>query len=181
VHNGKVFPRLLIAVLACGLTACAAKAQVETATGAPALVPPTPPARLVVPIVEKPTLPDTTEAAPTPAPVTPNRPRDPRPQTPPPPVTPPPVVQPDPTPPPPVLSTTANTADFERRIRERLKNANGDLARIDPRTLGADARAQYDAAKGFVRQCEEALKVSNLMFASQLADKAATMAALLRR
>ncbi len=74
-----------------------------------------------------------------------------------------------------------NTADFERRIRAQLGRANGHLAQVNPRTLGAEARAQYDAALGFVRQCENALKVRNLMFASQLADKAATMAALLRK
>ena len=47
--------------------------------------------------------------------------------------------------------------------------------------LGSDARAQFDSAMGFVRQADEALKVKNLVYAGQLADKAATMAALLRR
>lgn len=74
-----------------------------------------------------------------------------------------------------------NTADFERRIRQQLSRATTLLAQVSPRTLGAEAKAQYDAAQGFVRQCEAALKVRNLMFASQLADKAATMAALLRK
>ncbi len=181
VHNGKVFPRLAIVVLALGLTACAAKAEVDMATGAPGLVPPTPPARLVVPIAEKPTLPDVdAEASQPPAPTTPNRPRETRPPVPPTPPPTPPATQVE-TPPPAVLSTTANTANFERRIRAQLSKASGDLAQINPRALGADARAQYDAAQGFIRQCEEALKVRNLMFAGQLADKAATMAALLRR
>lgn len=74
-----------------------------------------------------------------------------------------------------------NTADFERRIRAQLARATGHLAQVNPRGLRAETKAQYDAAQGFVRQCEEALKVRNLMFASQLADKAATMAALLRK
>jgi hypothetical protein len=176
-----VFRRLAIVVLALGLTACAAKADVGTATGAPALVPPTPPARLIVPIAEKPTLPDVdTDPGQPPAPTTPNRPRETRPPVPP--TTPPtPPATQGQTPPPAVLSTTANTANFERRIREQLRKATLDLSQVNPRTLGADARAQYDAAQGFIRQCEEALDVRNLMFASQLADKAATMAALLRR
>ena len=54
-----------------------------------------------------------------------------------------------------------------------------DLARIDYRTLSADAKAQYDIAKRFSQQAEEALKVRNLVFAGQLADKAAALAALL--
>jgi hypothetical protein len=74
-----------------------------------------------------------------------------------------------------------NTADFERRIREQLRRATSLLAQVNPRMLSAETKAQYDAAQGFVRQCDEALKVRNLMFASQLADKAATMAALLRK
>jgi len=175
-----VFRRLAIVVLALGLTACAARANVDMETGAPALVPPTPPARVVVPIAEKPTLPDVEPEVSQPAPTTPNRPRETRPPAPPTPPPAPPATQVG-TPPPAVLSTTANTANFERRIREQLKKATGDLSQINPRTLGADARAQYDAAQGFIRQCEEALDVRNLMFASQLADKAATMAALLRR
>jgi hypothetical protein len=175
-----VFRRLAIVVLALGLTACAARANVDMETGVPALVPPTPPARLVVPIAEKPTLPDVEPEVSQPAPTTPNRPRETRPPAPPTPPPTPPATQVG-TPPPAVLSTTANTANFERRIREQLKKATGDLSQINPRTLGADARAQYDAAQGFIRQCEEALDVRNLMFASQLADKAATMAALLRR
>lgn len=74
-----------------------------------------------------------------------------------------------------------NTADFERRIRAQLKRATSLLAQVNPRGLRAETKAQYDAAQGFVRQCEEALDVRNLMFASELADKAATMAALLRK
>ncbi len=80
-----------------------------------------------------------------------------------------------------MLSTTANTADFERRIREQLRRAEADLSQVNRQSLGSNAKAQYDAARGFIRQCEEALKVRNLVFAGQLADKAATMAELLRR
>ena len=157
---------LLVAVA--GLAGCAAKAQSLTPMphDGPALVPPTPPARVIVPTPEQPTLPVAVEP-PTAAPTT--RPRE----------TPPPA-QPTP-PPPPILSTSANTADFEKRIRQQLAKANGDLGQVKRQALGADARAQYDAALGFIRQAESALKVKNLMFAGQLADKAATLAELLRR
>lgn len=172
--------RLALAVLLAVSAACAAKADVQTPTDVPGLVPPTPPARLVVPAPERPTLPmdeppsvAVTQPAP---PVRQASPPPPRSSTPPP-VTPPVTIE---TPPPAVLSTVVS-ADFEKRIRLQLDRAVADLARVNRRSLGNDARAQYDAAQGFIRQCEEALKVRNLVFAGQLADKAATMAALLRR
>ena len=74
-----------------------------------------------------------------------------------------------------------DTGEYVQRIRRQLAQANTHLAQVNPRTLGAETKAQYDAARGFVRQSEEALKVRNLLFASQLAVKAATMAALLRK
>jgi hypothetical protein len=80
-----------------------------------------------------------------------------------------------------VLLTTANTQEFEKRVRAQLQLAQRDLGQVNPRTLGAEARAQYDSALGFIRQAGEALKVRNLVYAGQLADKAATMAALLKK
>ena len=59
--------------------------------------------------------------------------------------------------------------------------ATRDLGQIDYRALGADARAQYDTAKRFIGQAERALKDRNVAFAEQLADKAATLAALLQK
>jgi len=38
---------------------------------------------------------------------------------------------------------------------------------------------QYDTAKRFIQQAEDALKAKNFVFAEQLADKAATLAAAL--
>lgn len=166
-------------VLAGSVAACSARAEVRVPAGAPVLEPATPPARVIVPAPERPTLP--TEEPPA-APVSgaPARQRE----TPPParqaapPANPP--ATPDP-PPPSVLSTTANTADFERRIRAQMARAQTDLGAINRMSLGPDARAQFDAAQGFLRQCDEALKVRNLVFAGQLADKAATLAAQLRK
>lgn len=70
-------------------------------------------------------------------------------------------------------------AEMERAVRGLLTRATGDLNRIDRRALNADARTQYDTAKRFVAQAEEALKSRNLVFATNLADKAATLAAQL--
>jgi len=89
----------------------------------------------------------------------------------------PPPLSPEPAP---TLQSTNPTA-AEQRTRAALASAQRDLARIDVRTLSADARAQYDIARRFVSQANDALKERNFEFAQQLADKAATLAALLQR
>jgi len=172
-------PRLIVVALASAVIAgCAANAAPLVPTGEPALNAPEPPARVVVPAPEQPTLPPVEEPPP-PVETTakPARTAPPRPVVVAPPTEPPPAG----TTPPPVLQTSANTAEFERRVRGQLALAHTHLAQINPRNLGVEARAQYDAALGFIRQAEDALKVKNLVYAGQLADKAATMAALLRR
>lgn len=167
-------------ILCAAGAACSARAQALTPAGTPALHAPEPPARVVVPAPERPTLPPDEPPAATAG--TPARGRD----------TAPPVNRPaaPPTPPadppaaatlPQVLLTTANTAEFENRVRAQLIRAQTDLGQVNRQNLGPDARAQYDSALGFIRQAEEALKVKNLIYAGQLADKAATMAALLKR
>ena len=84
--------------------------------------------------------------------------------------------------PPRTLQTTANAGQAEQRIRGLLANASRDLGRIDYRTLSVDAQAQYDIVKWFTVQADEALKAKNTVFAEQLADKAAALAAqLLKR
>jgi hypothetical protein len=86
-----------------------------------------------------------------------------------------------PTPPPPALALQmpAANAKADQSVRAMLSRAARDLERVDYRQLDADRRAQYDTAKGFMQQAEDALKVRNVMFAGKLADKAATMAAAL--
>jgi len=79
------------------------------------------------------------------------------------------------------LQTTANPAAAEQRTRASLASATRDLDRIDARSLGVDARAQYDIARRFVTQASDALNRKNFEFAEQLADKAATLAALLQK
>jgi len=89
---------------------------------------------------------------------------------------------PAPAPEPPLaLQTTADPAAAEQRTRVALASATRDLGRIDVRALSADAKAQYDIARRFVTQATDALNAKNFEFARQLADKAATLAALLQR
>ena len=77
--------------------------------------------------------------------------------------------------------TTPATAEgeVERGIRGSLQRAAADLNRVDYRALNADARTQYDTAKRFVSQADEAIRTKNLVFAKNLAEKAATIAAQL--
>jgi len=83
--------------------------------------------------------------------------------------------------PPSTLQTTPTTAEgeVERGIRASLSRANLDLNRIDYRLLNADAKTQYDTAKRFIRQADDAMRAKNLVFAKSLADKAAALAAQL--
>jgi hypothetical protein len=173
---------LLVGGLAAG---CSAHAEPLMPTATPALNAPEPPARYVLPLPEQPTLPASTEDPPSgssaaPGTKSPVRTPNPRPTVTPPPAEPPPPV-PTPTPTPTILLTSANNADFEKRVRAQLDTARANLDRVSRQALGTDAKAHYDAAQGFIRQANEALKVKNLIYAGQLADKAATMAALLRK
>jgi histone H3/H4 len=79
------------------------------------------------------------------------------------------------------LQTTANPTEAEQRTRAALENAKRDLGRINVRRLSTDGKAQYDIARRFVQQAEEALRARNPVFAEPLADKAAQIAALLQR
>jgi outer membrane biosynthesis protein TonB len=80
--------------------------------------------------------------------------------------------------PPTTLQTTPTQREeeVERRIRGLLGQAMAELSRINYQNLSSDGRTQYDIAKRFVSQAEEALKAKNLPFANNLADKAATLA-----
>jgi outer membrane biosynthesis protein TonB len=79
------------------------------------------------------------------------------------------------------LQTTPPTAEgeVERLIRVSIAKANADLNRVDYRALNTDARNQYDTAKRFIRQADDAMRAKNLVFAKSVADKAAALAAQL--
>ena len=67
-------------------------------------------------------------------------------------------------------------AELERKIRSVLARAAADLGRINYQALNIDARTQYDQARRFVSQAEDALRARNLVFAENLAGKAAALA-----
>ena len=169
-----------------------AKARASAQPSVPPLEIPLPPPRVISPIESEPIapgVPPTELPGPRPIPNTPRvaAPRQEKTDAPPaptasqsppaPPANPPPSDEP-----PRTLQTTANASQAEQRIRGLLARAARDLGRIDYRALGVDAQVQYDIAKRFTEQAEEALKTRNLVFAEQLADKAAALAAqLLKR
>lgn len=88
-------------------------------------------------------------------------------------------------PPKPTSPTTLQTtptqrdSEVERRVRTLIAQAMSDLNRVNYQALNGDARNQYDTAKRFAAQAEEALRARNFVFASNLADKAAALAAQL--
>jgi hypothetical protein len=179
------------AMLAAGTSGCAIL-HARSRSAGPPLDMPVPPAR-VVPIESQPigsatTVDDVQRPEPEPIPQT----------TPPPPVRvdrePAPAARPEapadtgaatapaPAPtPPPVLQTTANPTEAEQRTRRALESAKRDLGRIDLKRLNGEAQRQYEIARRFVEQAEEALRARNAVFAEQLADKAATLAAALQK
>ena len=178
-------------VLMAPLAAACTHAQAKATPEMPALEMPAPPPRDVQPndveapppvsLVAEPARnsPARLRPAATPAKAEPAKPEPPKPETlaiePPKPVDEP--VKPPLT----TLQTTPATAEgeVERGIKASLQRANTDLNRIDYRALNADARTQYDQAKRFVQQADEAMRTKNLVFARSIADKAATIAAQL--
>ncbi|MCU1383108.1 MAG: hypothetical protein JWL71_1805 [Acidobacteria bacterium] len=185
---------LWLLVLLAPVGAACTHAQAKTTPDMPGLAMPAPPPRDVEPTEVEPPAPvplviePARNTSPRPRPATPPvriEPKAPEPpKTEPPPA--PPVVEPpkpaeEPVKPPTTLQTTPATAEgeVERGIRASLQHATADLNRVDYRALNADARTQYDMAKGFVRKADEAIRTKNLLFAKNLAEKAAAIAAQL--
>lgn len=167
---------LAVIVTACSAAGCAA---VHARAIGPALDTPAPPPR-VVPVATPPIDSQPIVASPPVGEVHARPPAAiPQPPAPAPPV----AIErpPAPNPEPPLTLRTTDLAAAEQRTRAALASATRDLGRIDVRALGPDARAQYDIARRFIAQATDALKGKNVEFAQQLADKAATMAALLQR
>jgi hypothetical protein len=165
-----------------------ARARAKTVPTLPPLDMPAPPPRIVLPMQA-----EAEVQEPLPAAEEPRRPQPPptRPRAtppardasaaePPPPATAPPVPAAPPAPNT-VLQTTpaAEQGEVERGIRATMTRATAELNRIDYRVLNADARSQYDTAKRFVQQADDAIRMKNLPFAKNLADKAAALAAQL--
>jgi len=187
IRVARLCAALAITVAVAG--ACA-KAKPVTVADGPPLAMPTPPNRVFAlpeePIPVQAPPPEIADAEPPkPAP-----PRAVRPRSVP---APPAEAQREPEPPPPVaaapaqpepgreLRTTSSAADAnaERQVRDLLQKATRDLNRIDYRKLSNEGRSQYDQAKRFAEQAEQAIKERNFVFASTLAEKAATLASQL--
>ena len=178
--------RLCVVLLTASLGACAAKAQVRSEVEVPLLDPPPPPPRVVTSYVEPEPLPisppaePVTPAKPAPRPPRPQQPAEPANTTPEQPVV---DTIPRPSPPPSLTLTPSpgSEAQTVTAIRDLLRRASSDLSRVNAGALSRDGRSQYDTARRFLQQAEEALTARNIVFAGRLADKAATMAAILVR
>jgi len=176
-------------VLTVAAASACAKAKPVTVADGPPLAMPAPPNRVFAPPEEPIPVqappPEVADAEPPkPAPVRPAPRRNPAPPA---------EAQRDPEPPPPVaaapatpepgreLRTTSSAADAaaERQVRDLLSKASRDLNRIDYRKLSNEGRSQYDQAKRFADQADQAIKERNFVFATTLAEKAATLAAQL--
>lgn len=164
--------------IAMGVSSGCAKAHARTVPEGPALQVPQPPARVIVAASEPPPLPVEEPLAQPVPPVAPPA-VTPRPV----PAAPARVARPEPPDPPAAARVVPRTLRApgdvarERAIRDRLSGATADLGRVDYAKLEAAARGQFDQARRFVQQAEQAIKDQNLAFASTLADKAATLAA----
>ena len=167
------------------LGACAARAQVRSEVPVPPLDPPPPPPRVVATYEPEPepiaVAPPVEPAAPVRPPAKPSRPEQkPEPAV----ATPEPVeavARPAPGPSLTLTPTPGSEAQTANAIRNLLGQATRDLSRVNVATLDNDGRAQYDTARRFIQQAEDALKTRNIVFAGKLADKAATMASVLVR
>ena len=182
-----LYSMLLVSALASGCV----RARANTTPDAPLDVP-EPPPREVAPNDVEPPPPVPLVAEPArsalPRPSAPREQPKPEPSKPEPARAEPPVPEPAPEPPPrtaddparapTTLQTTPATAEaeVERGIRASLTRATAELSRIDYRALNPDARTQYDTAKRFIRQADDAIRSKNLVFAKSLADKAAVLA-----
>jgi hypothetical protein len=177
----------LVVTLMAGSGVSCAKAKASTEPVMPELAPPPPPPRVIerlpsdpVPVVE-PGLIETALATPPEKPPTRPTPKVEAPKPEPEPPRPEPE-RPASTAPPLTLKPAPGVAaQTLASIRALLDTAQRNLLRVKYAELNADGRAQYDTARGFMSQADEAIKSNNLAFAGKLADKAANMAAVLVR
>jgi len=172
---------LAMCALSAALAGGCAKARAETVPDGPPLATPQPPSRVFAPIEEEPLVSSPVAEAPVaPAPRVPANTQPARRTPPPEPEKPTPAPAPAASVEAPrVLSAVSAPLDpeAEKRINELLRNAKGDLSRVDYRGLTRGGREQYDSAKGFTEEAEKALKERNFIYAQTAADKAAKLAA----
>ena len=164
--------RLLPLLALLTLVSACAPTQAHTAVVFQPLEVPAVPARVIVPEIEE-VAPPVAEAAKPPAVRNETAPK--------------PADKPDPTKPPtpdpprsedpPRVRTpeTANDELAEREVRSVMARAQSMLSNVDYRALSPAARQQYDTARRFIAQADNALKIRNYVFARNLADKAETL------
>jgi hypothetical protein len=90
----------------------------------------------------------------------------------------PPAATPAPVAPAPELRTidAVDPAQATRQVRDAMERAGRTLAQIDYGKLPKPSQLQYDMAKRFIEQSEEALKNKNFTAAQLMAEKAETIA-----
>ena len=86
---------------------------------------------------------------------------------------------PTPDPPGPVLQTQQNVGELEQQTRQLLDQAQKNLAKVDPRTLGGDARDQFNVAQRYIDLSKQQMDLKNFVRARVLAENAAALAAQL--
>jgi hypothetical protein len=167
-------------------TACAKAKAAELVPDGPPLAMSQPPPRVITPADEVPVAspppppsPEPTATAAAPPKPAQSRPRvDSKPEPPPAVVTQP-VTPPPATPEPLEVRSvpSAAAAAEERKVRDVMQRAQKDLVRVTPQRLSAEGKSQYDQARRFYEQADEALKEKNFVYAMKLAENAATLAA----
>ncbi len=71
---------------------------------------------------------------------------------------------------------TPDPAQAHRSVKDTIERAGRTLAQIDYGRLPKSSQLQYDMAKRFIEQADEALKAKNFTAAQLMADKAETIA-----
>ena len=72
--------------------------------------------------------------------------------------------------------STADDQSAARNTRAVVDRARGMLNAIDYRQLSVERKAQYDTAKRFIEQADDAIKSGNYVYAQSLGEKAETIA-----
>ena len=177
---------LLLALLVPAAGCASARAQVQPEAHPALEVPPVPPRQIAPLPVEPPALEPVAELPTESMPASPprsrpnnrepnNRGTDPK-ADPKPPETPDPTAPPAPAPVPPLRQGTVDGPELERQVRDTLERAGKILAGINPLGLNEERRTNYDYAKNFIKQAEDAIKANNLSLAKSLAERAETIA-----
>jgi len=84
----------------------------------------------------------------------------------------------------PLLRTpdTADNVEAVRRVRDVMTRAQQNLSKVDTRNLSRGARTNYESARRFIDQAEDALKNGRIDYAKFVAEKAETFStSLLKR